>query len=200
MKIILILLLFPFCSKMTDNSVKGKYEYQSGLYHEMINLFDDNTFTYSVKDEFLKYEIRGNFCLKGDSLILNSYPHKDKIIVREKKRGANSNLTIIVTDKMNYPLNYTLKLIKEDNSITEIKNQWNRSKTAIKNVKSFYIIDNKGLKSPIYTIQGKSTNYFEVQFETQRIFENEKWCIIDNKIRPLSLGGEYQNYYLEKNK
>ena len=49
-------------------------------------------------------------------------------------------------------------------------------------------------------IEGKRTNYFEIRFETIRVFENEKWLIKKElkQINPIGMDGEFQKYNLTK--
>jgi len=47
---------------------------------------------------------------------------------------------------------------------------------------------------------GSKSNFFEVYFETSRIFENEHWDINTDNIVPKSAGGKVQGYSLIKKK
>jgi hypothetical protein len=77
------------------------------------------------------------------------------------------------------------------------KDQWD--KTIIKNnFSSFYLIDAKGFYSPTYKVAGVSTNYFEIFFETDRVFENEAWELTLEGLKPNGLNGKPQEYILEK--
>lgn len=176
----------------------GKYLYKNDRYYESIELKEDNKFIYFSKQEFINYEIRGNYNSRGDSLVLDSSPQRDKIIVQESKKGSQKCNVIVVTDKMGVNIQYSLFLILDDNKEKKLANQWEKSKIKDQKIKGFYIIDAKGLKSPIYFKKGKFSNYFKVQFETNRVFDNETWYLNNNKIKPKGLNGEFQNYVLEK--
>jgi hypothetical protein len=176
----------------------GNYSYKNDRYYESIELKEGNKFTYFTKQEFINYEIRGNYTIQGDSLVLNSSPQRDKIIVQESKKGSQKCNVIVVTDKMGIDIHYNLFLILDDNIEIKLANQWEKSKIRDQKIKGFYIIDTKGLKSPIYFKKGKSSNYFKVQLETNRVFDNETWYLNNNKIKPKGLNGEFQNYVLEK--
>lgn len=175
----------------------GKYFYKSNKYFEYIDLREDNTFVYYCKQEFLSYEIKGNYNIIGDSLTLDSNPQKDRIIVQERSKGSLNKNIIFVSDKRGEAIHYNLYLILDNNKELELVDQWKASIVKNHKIKGFYIIDSKGLKSPTYVINGKFSNNFKVLFETKRVFENEKWFLNSKKIKPRGLDGKFQNYYLE---
>jgi len=176
----------------------GKYSYHTNRYYESIDLKSGNKFTYNVKQEFFQFEINGNFIFRGDTIVLDSYPQRDKIIVNESNQSNLDNTTILVTNKMGDFIHYHLYLVLSNDTIMNLQNQWMKSRIEGKKIKGFYIIDSKGLRSPMYYIKGKLSNYFNVQFESKRTFENETWLIQNNKICPRGLDGELQEYFLEK--
>lgn len=187
-----------FCLAIGDENQLGKYLYTANRFYESIELKENNKFIYYSKQEFISYEIKGNYSLNGDSLTLDSSPQKDRIIVKESNKGKQSIITILVTDKFDNAIHYDIHFILTDNSEVSLKEQWQKSKIKNKKIKAFYITDTKGLKSPIYYKQGKFSNFFKVLFEPSRIFENERWYIKNNKIKPKGLNGEFQNYFLAK--
>ncbi|TRX34901.1 hypothetical protein [Flavobacterium restrictum] len=196
--------IFIFISIVLSLSINkdtylGKYIYKSRNYYESIDLKDNNQFIYSYKNEFINYEIKGNYKINSDSLILDSNPQRDKIIVKEKNRGNKNSNLIIVKDKEGNNLTYHIYLVLVDDKVICLKDQWEKSKIKNQTIKGFYLVDTKGLKSPTYLKKGKFSNHFEVQFETKRVFENETWHLEKDKIKPIGMDGEYQNYYLEKN-
>jgi len=197
MKINLFIIII-FSILIGEDNVLGSYSYKNNKYFESIELKDNNKFVYSSKQEFLNYEIRGNYHIIGDSLVLDSNPQKDKIIVRESIKGAKNKNIIFVSDKKGEAIHYNLFLILDNDKELKMTDQWEVSKIKDQNIKGFYIIDSKGLKSPTYIINGKYSNHFEVLFETKRIFENEKWFLKDKKIKPRGLDSKFQNYFLEK--
>ena len=200
MKIIIFIfisIIFSF-STNKDNYL-GKYIFKSRYYYESIDLKDSYHFIYYCRDEFVNYEIKGNYKINNDSLILDSYPQRDKLIVIEDNRDIKNSNLIIVKDKEGNAIHYHIYLILEDDSVICLRDQWEKSKIKNQTIKGFYIVDTKGLKSPTYFKKGKFCNHFEVQFETTRVFENEIWYIEKDKIKPLGVDGEYYNYYLEKN-
>ncbi|MBW3520477.1 hypothetical protein [Flavobacterium sp. NKUCC04_CG] len=199
MKIALNILAVAITSLFINREdVIGNYTYQTAHYYESIELKDNNKFIYFSKQEFLNSEIEGNYNIQGDSLVLDSNPQRDKIIVKEFNKGSQSNCTIEVTNKMGQAINYKINLILVDGSEIELIDQFEKSKVKNQKIKGFYIVDTKGLKSPLYYKKGEFTNYFKVEFEQKRIFENEVWHIHLNQIRPRGLNGEFQEYFLRK--
>lgn len=176
----------------------GTYIYSASHYSESIEIKDNNKFIYKLNLNFSQYEVQGNYHILKDSLILNSYPQKDKMIVFESNKGKMKNVTFEVKTKYGKYFTYDLHLILNSNEEITLKNQWGKSKFKNLGLKGFYIIDKNGLKSPNYMIIGTAINYFKVLFETSKVFENESWAIKNNKITPRRFNGELQNYYLEK--
>jgi len=183
---------------VNSEGVIGKYSYETAHYYESIELKINNRFIYLSKQEFLNSEIEGNYNIHGDSLILDSHPQRDKIIVKEFNKGSENNCTIEVTNKMGQAIHYKINLILTDGSEIELIDQFEKSKIKNQKVKGFYIVDTKGLKSPLYYKKGEFSNYFIVAFEQNRIFENEVWYIHNNEIRPRGSNGELQKYFLRK--
>jgi len=190
----ILLLSFSFLAK----NKKGIYEYNGEFFNEKIELGKDFKFKHEYRTEFLQMSLEGNYRIKGDSLILDSSPQRDKILVKERSKGKLNTHRFRVVDKTGYPINYQLYLITKNHDTITLKNQYIESKLTIKDLKSFYIYDTKGLKSPTYNVVGLRTNYFEIQFETNRVLDNEVWRIKDNQISPLGMSGEKQNYFLTK--
>lgn len=177
---------------------EGIYEYKRKGFYESINLYDGYKFKYNYRSNFISFTTRGNYRIIGDSLILDSHPQKNKIIVREQRKGKKNKLRFQVTDKLGKPIHYTLFIISKEKDTVVLPNQWNSSKCNNKEILSFYIIDSKGLKTPMYYPKGTRTNYFEVQMETDRVFENEVWKIMDDKIFTKGMDGQNQSYFLER--
>jgi hypothetical protein len=190
----ILLLSFSFPNK----NKKEIYEYNGEFFNEKIELGEDYKFKHEYRTEFLQIYLKGNYRIKGDSLILDSSPQRDKIIVRESSKGRLNTHKFKVVDKTSNPINYQLHLISKNHDTITLKNQYIESKLTVKDLKSFYIYDTKGLKSPTYNIVGLRTNYFEIQFETNRVLDNEVWRINEDQIFPLGMNGEKQNYFLTK--
>ncbi len=200
MKFIFTIFLITTLIQNEKDSLIGKYSYSQRHFTESLELNSDKTFNYKVRMEFFRQEINGNYVILGDSIVLNSIPQRDKIIVDEKFKRSKKK-TFRVTDKSGRLINYHLTITTDKEEIIEFKDCFDIVTTTDYNIKSFHITDTKGLKSPEYTIRGKSSNYFDIRFEHIRVFESEKW-IIDNelkRIKPIGTNGEYQTYFLNKN-
>lgn len=198
MKIIYLIILIFLISDF-QKSECGKYSYGISHFYEDIELCQDNKFMYNVNFNFSQYQVKGNYHILNDSLILNSYPQKERIIVFETNKGKMQNVTFEVLTKNNQYFNYNIILILNNDEEIHIVNQWKKTKLKKIDIKGFYIVDKNGLKSPKYIIIGKFTNYYKILFESSRVFENESWGITKNKITPRGFNGKLQNYCLEKN-
>lgn len=195
MKSLYVIIILLFCNQ--DSKIKlGTYSYQINQYYEAITLEEHNTFIYKLRINFFNLETKGKYYIQNDSIILNSSPQKDRMIVYEDYKKYKKTSIFDVYDKNRHRITYHIYVTTRDNKVIELRDQWGKTKVNVDNVKSFYIKDTKGLSSPIYNIIGQ-TNYFEVYFETKRVFENESWLIKDNKIIPKSFNGYFQNYNLK---
>lgn len=249
--LILALVILPIYSFAQDEMI-GLYSYDFAkgayFYSESIELYPNGDFNYKMRRHMGgKVNINGKWHRKDSCLVLNSYPQKEKLVVREsftkktqkrvfnvveetsvyspyyqlniisenddtlnlsvrsrqiknKKekietyfRGGDKPLRTIFT-----PFSYHLFIILENGDTLALRNQYQHTKIKNKKIKAFWIVDNKGLKSPLYTIKLNTTNVFDIVFETNRIFKDEDWLIIDQRIKPRRLDGEFASYYLTK--
>ena len=190
--------LFSTSFTLPDNY--GKYEYKTRFITESIELLENHTFIYKRGEEFLDYTINGNYNIVGDSLVLDSNPQKDKIIVRERYIKKFETKIFNVTNKRGENIAYHLYITLNDGSKEVHKDNFGKLKFKSKPIKSFHLFTTMGIKSPEYKLIGTNTNSFEIQLETSRVFENENWFIdkVNGKIKPKSPNGEIQNYTLEK--
>lgn len=184
-------------SAYSQNNSDSIYLYKSPHYYESISLSYDGTFSYYQKTEFIKSDVTGNWQLRNDSiLVLDSRPQKTKLIVFETYKKSRKTIFRIRNSKNNL-IHYSIFLISYKGDTTEYKEQFDNTVAAGK-FSLFYILDSKGLQSPIYKIQGKQSNYFDIKFEEQRVFENEYWKYYRHYIIPLGLDNKYANYKLVK--
>ena len=196
-KIFFFLLLSPISLYSQDFSIKGTYLYKSPHYYESIDLFENGTFSYFQKMEFLKIEITGNWQIRNDSLlVLDSKPQRAKLVVWESKKKGRETI-LHIRDMENNSINYSLYLMSYKGDTIELKDQFDETITREK-FASFYIVDSKGLHSPLYKIKGTSSNFFEVHFETHRVFENECWIFKKQNIVPMGIDNKYSNCQLLK--
>ena len=200
MRRIIHIFVLVLCTSFTiqSNLYEGTYKYKSDKFFERIKLDKDFRFKYDYRLHSISYSLEGNYRVKGDSLILDSSPQRDKVIVKERKKGNKNNIKFCVIDKLGESFNYTLYAINKVNDTITLSNQWSSSKLKDIKIESFYIVDSKGLRTPLYNIKGKRTNYFEVQMETIRVLDNEVWQITGNSIKPRGMNGKNQSYKLDK--
>ncbi|RXR24217.1 hypothetical protein [Flavobacterium stagni] len=196
-----VILLFLFLIK--NEEYAGLYEYSanenSAMYlKESINLFPNNTFTYNYAWEFSKFTVNGNYNINQDTLTLDSYPQRDKIIVNESFKGSKKKSIFTVKNKREEKITYHLTLFFENDSVARFENQFGDLIVNSRALKSFYVQTTQGITSPTYFILGKNVNNFKITMETNRVFENEKWVIKNNTIRHKGMNGEFLNYFLSK--
>lgn len=199
LKIILGLFVSPlFAYSQNIFAKKEVFTYKAPYYYESIDLLENGSFVYYSKSEFIKTEVKGNWQIRNDSiLVLDSSPQRSKITVLEsRKRSKKSTFQIRNTD--NRQIYYNLYLITKDNDTLAFKNQFDKT-VVLGNFSSFYVVDTKGQYSPIYKILGSRSNIFDITIEEKRVFENEYWKYYGKYIVPLGLDGKYSNYKLVKN-
>lgn len=197
LKVFYCLLLLPIPLYSQDFSIEGNYSFKSPHYYESIDLFENGTFSYWQKTEFLKIGVTGNWQIRNDSLlVLDSKPQRTKLVVWESKKKGKET-TLHIRDMENNSINYSLYLISNKGDTLEFKDQFNKTVTE-KKFASFYIVDSKGLHSPLYIIRGTNSNFFEVHFETHRVFENEYWILKKQGIIPMGIDNRYSNHQLSK--
>lgn len=185
-----------------NNKNLGKYEYKANHYLECINLKENNIFEFQSRRSMSGFEkVSGRFIINGDSLILNSVPQREKIIVKENYLKKNrNNYSFNITDKSNSFVqnNLNLNLSFNDGTKESILIPFKRFNIKTKKkIKSFYV-GNIGLKFPNYILKSDVTNTFDVKLEFKRVFDSEIWLFEDGKIKPLGVDGEYQKYFLVK--
>lgn len=178
----------------------GKFTYKTEHFSESIELLEGNRFIYEASMHMgLRLNVQGSYYIYHDSLYLNSIPQRDKLIVNESlNKNAQRKAYFNVKDKDNSLLTYHLYVVFENNEKQVFRDQFQQTVISGKKIKEFYIVDTKGLKSPIYKIQAGNVNVFDVQFETNRVFENESWAIKGDSIIPKGFDGETQKYALTK--
>lgn len=191
-----IVFLLLFLSSRLLTAQTNTYSYLNKYFSESISLHKNGTFNYQWLLHGLRHNVEGSWRLSGDSLILASYPQKEKLLVFENYVKKNKYF-FYVTDKKKIPIVYDLYLITHANDTIVAKEQFIKT-VSRHSIKAFYIVNTIGIKSPTYVIQGSNSNYFEILFETQRVFENEIWFFKNNYLIPIGLSGEIQNYLLKQ--
>lgn len=194
---IFVLMLFTSFTIQT-NQYEGIYEYKSDNFYERIELDKNFKFNYDYRLNSITDSLKGDYRIKGESLILDSNPQRDKVIVKERKKGNEKNVRFCVKNKFGESFNYTLYAINKDGDTITLLNQWRKSKLKDEKIESFYIVDSKGLRTPLYEINSTRTNYYEIQMEAIRVLDNEVWNLSRNSIIPRGMNGETQSYKLDK--
>lgn len=200
MRIVSSILITFFLITFNLPDYHGNYEYKSHHLTERLELSENYTFIYYRRSHFFNIVIKGNYNIVGDSLILNSSPQRDKMIVRERYIKKFETKFFNLTNKLGENITYRLYLTFNDGSKKDFIDNFGKIKFKSKPIKSFHVFTTMGIKSPEYELLGTNTNDFEIQLETSRVFDNEKWFIdkVNGKITPKGLDGEIQNYVLEK--
>lgn len=194
--------MFVLSTLQYNNKNLGKYEYKTNHYWECINLKGNNIFEFQSGHYMSGVEkVSGRFIINGDSLILNSLPQREKIIVNEKYiRKNRDNYSFNIKDRSDFFVqnNLNLNLSFDDGTIESIQIPFGKFNVKTKKrIKSFYV-GNIGLKFPIYYLKSDVTNTFDVKLDFKRIFDNEIWLFDEGKIKPIGIDGEYQKYFLVK--
>jgi hypothetical protein len=200
MKYILLSIVL-FFTRFEQNPESEMYSYRNRYFTESINLLNNNTFDYIYNTDFLKIKVNGYWIKNGDSLLLNSTPQHDKIIVREQqieKKKNKNKLLFWVVNKDNLPIDYSITLYDENGESIEISNQREKTEFVINKFKvhSFEITDSKALKSPKYIIESKYANNFYIIFEQRRVFDGEVWAFCKEGLIPKLSNGKKADYLL----
>ena len=132
MKFLFTIILIATLVQNEADSLIGKYSFSQRHFSESLQLNVDYTFQYEVKMELFRQKIEGNYNVVGDSLILNSFPQRDKLIVNEKSKKTQKNI-FRVTDKSGQLINYQLTITTDEGKVIELKNCYDKVKTNIWN-------------------------------------------------------------------
>ena len=193
---VMVFLLSSSLVAQLNTDISGIYSFKKESYQENIELRNDGMFFYNVSMEFINLKVSGYWNIQHDSILLSSKPFYERMLVWESRKKKKV-YEVFVTDKKRAFISYTIKAILQNGDTLLLSNQWRSTKFDIP-IKSFIIVDNKGLTSPEYLVQGSKTNFFEVLFETNRVFENEKWKYEVGKLIPKGFNGLEQNFKLSR--
>ncbi|PUZ19145.1 hypothetical protein DCM91_20890 [Chitinophaga costaii] len=189
--------------KDTSKSIIGKYNSPKQDFNkftsEHLVLKNDSTFEYAINTEFYKIQAKGYWHVSASNLILNSEKRMQKIIVQEaSNKSNNSQMKFDVTYKDNSSLYYQLFLITRKDTLYYKDVFRDTTINQDETLKAFYIVDSRGFRYPTYFLKSKKSNNFKIKLETDRIFDNEKWRISNDKLQPIGINGKYSSYYLIK--
>lgn len=197
---LLIVIYFLNVKEVFSQSPVGEYSYSGDHITVEIALFPNGTFSYDDYGQILPRYCRGNWHVRGQDLILDSSPQKDKILCYEYRKGKEEYTYFNVRKKSTgFPTLHDLFIIMNSGDTIQLKSQFKGSKIRSKDVKGFFIVDLNMTRSPTYLIQQKQANWFDILFEDKRVFENEDWRITETGLQPRNDVGEYQNFLLKRN-
>ena len=170
-------------------------------FYEHIELSSDGSFIYRMRmGGFIKTEVNGNWELKKQYLVLNSNnATPDTIDLKEcdsKNEISDSIYVIKVRNKKGYKINYSLILNGDRENI--IKEQFDQTVISRKiPVNDVQIITSSGIYSNRLSISKKG-RCFLVAINDKRVFVDEEWMLLNNKIRPMGLDKNPVKYFLYK--
>ncbi len=189
-----------FAIYFSGNSIPDRFEYRSERRFESLELRDENTFKYVFRNEFLRDTISGVYKIIGDSIILTSINRSEDYVVTEAEKGDGKIYLLDFKNYKNESFHYDLFLCNTVGEETRVRSQWNFSEVKKKNIKSFYIIETKGVKSPVYFLTKKRVNIYKIKWSGKRVFQNETWFYDceNGSIVPKGYNKESQKYSLKK--
>jgi len=191
-----------FCVAQSKFTIAGKYINYDTVYpklHESIILNKNNTFEYHRKSHLTEFNIMGLWQFKDNYLYLSSLD--------------SNSLTLKANEKFikNIPSNkFKLEVFYFDKTIPHCRviiNEGDESEIKYNDVFGTILLPKNGIKSiTIYTVikqkrylvKDCSSNYIEFNVSSNRILKNEKWLLLEDRIIPVELDGNYANYSLYK--
>ncbi len=192
------------------DSLIGTYRYlkdsipnANNKFFEEVEIKSDGSFTYKNRiGSFIRTEVRGNWKLEGNSLILDSpSSFKDLIETIDCPSDINKDLGcyLKVRNQKGQKISYMLIVNGDEKNI--IKEQYDNS--YIKDVTMFenlQVITTSGLYSKVLDLPSNVDEkkcYQAIVSETKS-FNNEEWLFTKGKINPRGFNGKYTEYYLYK--
>ena len=102
-----------------DNKLEGIYSFETiGMGVRTLvsmKLLPNGHFEYSFKQGMISYQhVEGNWQQRGNKLILDSYPQRDRMIVEEDYKRMKGTVIHVLNKKMD-KINYSLKIVTIDN-------------------------------------------------------------------------------------
>lgn len=176
------------------------YTYDAFRHHERIELREDGTFSYSIREVGTFEEVKGNWQLRNDSiLVLDSYPQIQAITIKETSyKGDGTQINVWRADGRPF-VGCNIHLISLDNdTISKIVPKEGYLKLRYK-IKSFYMTDLFGYKSKEHKLNCINGKKLDIIYNRKRIFENEYWIIKYDYIIPRGKDGGYAKYKMFRN-
>lgn len=193
------LLLLSVILIRTNQDIE-RFEFNGARLVESLELSPDSTFKYIYRSEFIRDTIVGIYSMSADSITLTSRNRYEDFKVSEGMGGTRKKCILDFKNYRNESFHYDLFLNYANGEVKRFRSQWGSTEFKEKNVKSFYIIDTRGLKSPVFYFANKRAFKYNIKWSGNRIFQNENWYYdrINGKIVPKGLNKVSQNYFLNK--
>ena len=200
MKLFFVFLFVSIAPSMNPVPKPGFTRYES--HNEYLQLFDNNKFEYGYNAHTARFRVDGYWIQFGDSLILNSTPQRDRIIVRESRDSSSLEYFFDVKTKQGASINYSLSIFDVTGKEMEFKYQSDSTHFQVNErmIKSFTITLSHGVRTPRYYIIGQWTNRFDIQVEPLIVFEEETWVLKGDTLFPQDVfaGGFSPKHFLVK--
>jgi len=190
-----------------NNQIKlGTYNtandsHNNRFHYEELTLDSNRTFQYRARlSEFVRIEKSGFWRIDNDTLILNERnpKYKEIMTVVEKSDGSLAKGKVFFEVKNYDGSNFTYEISASLNDTTIVlKNNEGRSSLPLSSVEEFYL-SNALYSYPEYIVKDRLSNFFLIKVAPNRSFNNEKWLIENDRIRPRNLNGQFASYYLSK--
>jgi hypothetical protein len=184
--------------------IPGKYNsmnesHANPFHYEEIVINSDGTFNYFVQiNEFNNEKKEGHWIIKRDTLILNENNPKYKSMMKvEEVLDKNVRQGFIKFDVSKYDHNeimYYISVTHNDTTIS-IDRLKGSSLIHLRGVDRFNI--STSISYPAYKIKNLKANHFYVSLAQGFSFINEKWLIINGKIRPKGTNELDAGFYLD---
>jgi len=195
-----ILLFSLFISyQLNAQSIIGKYKCQLDCV-ETIYLNKDSTFYFYTAALTGSITNPGKWHVNKDTLILNSFDKDKQYEVQEYSLCKSKKTIFYCFPYGNYSLRCKRLYVITDKDTIEFKDL--ESENHINNnkkIQGFFIVGLLKYKYPTYKIKDITSNIFAITIKAGRFFDNEKWLIEGENIRPKSIWEDkYADYLLKK--
>lgn len=191
-------------NKFSDN-IEGTYHYvrdsvnnPNSRFFEEIIIKEGGDFIYKTRiGSFIKNEIKGKWKLEKGELILNDILGiKDNIIPIECT-DKEDNYSFLIRNSKGHKINYSL--IIDGNLNSPIREQFDVSLFNKNNIDKVQVMSTSGRLSKEFSLKSNSDKKcYKISINESRYFDNEKWKIESNKLRPRGMDGKPAEYYLYK--
>jgi hypothetical protein len=208
---LIVMLLFSFTlnsycqSKIINKLAPGKYDsnnesHNNPHHYEEITLHGDGKFDYFLQmNEFVQIKKKGEWIIREDTLILNEdNPSYKTIMTVDETFDRKIYPGFIKFDVLEFDQNsfrYEISATHIDTTIT-VSNLEKPSLIHLQSV-DYFNISSAEFEYPTYNVNNSKMNHFIVHVSPRPSFVEEKWLIINGKIRPKGTNGLNAGYFLE---